>query len=60
MPAFNTWLLIILLMASLIFLGISVFLSLIDKYIQALFSFIAGLILLSSFLALVREFKLRR
>ncbi|MEM1628078.1 MAG: hypothetical protein QXP02_03355 [Desulfurococcaceae archaeon] len=60
MPAFNTWLLIILLMASLIFLGISVFLSLIDKYIQALFSFIAGLILLSSFLALVREFKLRQ
>ncbi len=47
------------LFSSIAFLGASIYLSALGDYIPALFSFIAGIILLSCFLSLFRELRLR-
>lgn len=55
----GTALLVISLFSSIAFLGVSIYLSTLGDYIPALFSFIAGIILLSCFLSLFRELRLK-
>lgn|GEM_PF-2600528 len=55
----TTALLMVSLFSSIAFLGASIYLSALGDYIPALFSFIAGIILLSCFLSLFRELRLR-